>query len=125
MLRYLLDEHLSPAVASGIVARRPEVPVVALRDWQGGALLGADDATILTAARADGRTLVTFDLRTIPVLLRTWSESDTAHGGIVFAHSRSFALDDIGGLVHALIDLWDAEGELDWTDRVVFLSHRA
>jgi hypothetical protein len=122
VLRYLLDEHLSPAIAAEIAAHRLEIPIVALRDWQDGAFLGADDATILVAAHADGRSLVTFDLRTIPPLLRTWSESGLAHGGVVFAHAGTFALDDIGGLVRALIGLWDAAGELDWTDRVVFLS---
>lgn len=122
MLSYLLDEHLSPAVATGVTTRRPDIPIVALRDWQAGAFLGADDEFILAAARSDGRCLVTFDLRTIPALLRDWSDSGLAHGGVVFVHARSFAPDDIGGLVHALIGLWDAEGKRNWTDRVVFLS---
>ncbi len=122
MLRYLLDEHLSPAVAAEITAHRPEIPIVALRDWQTGAFLGADDETILSAAHGEGRTLVTFDLRTIPALLRSLSEAGTSHGGVVFVPSQTFALNDVGGLVRALIQLWDVEGDLDWADRVVFLK---
>ncbi|NUQ01833.1 MAG: DUF5615 family PIN-like protein [Armatimonadetes bacterium] len=122
MLRYLLDEHLSPAVASGITTRRPDIPVVALRDWQAGAFLGAADETILAAAHADRRSLVTFDLRTVPALLRVWIESGSVHGGVVFVHARTLAPENVGGLVHALIGLWDAEHALDWTDRVVYLS---
>lgn len=122
MLRYLLDEHLAPAIAAQIAAHRPEIPIVPLREWHDGAFLGADDLTILAAAQADGRTLVTFDLRTIPQLLVHWSESDTRHAGIVFVHARTFTGDDIGGMVHALIELWDSMGALDWTDRIVFLS---
>jgi len=122
VLCYLLDEHLSPVIAAEITAHRPGFPIVALRDWREGAFLGADDETILAAAHADGRTLVTFDLRTIPPLLRAWSESETAHGGVVFAHSGAFTPDDFGGLVRALIALWDTDGDLDWTDRVVFLN---
>jgi hypothetical protein len=122
VLRYLLDEHLSPAVAAGVTLRRPDIPIVSVREWHAGAFLGADDETILTAAHVDGRSLVTFDLRAIPALLQAWTAFGSPHGGVVFVHARSYAPDDVGGLVHGLIDLWDAEGGRDWSDRVVYLS---
>ncbi len=53
MLRYPLDEHLSPAIADQLAARRPELPIVALQALHGGALLGADDVAILTAASSE------------------------------------------------------------------------
>jgi len=121
VLSFLLDEHLSPIIAAEIAARRSEIPIVALRNWEEGAYLGADDATILVAAHAEQRTFVTYDLRTIPPLLRMWSESGTAHGGVVFVDAQTLAPNDIGGLLRALVSLWDVAGDLDWTDRVAFL----
>jgi hypothetical protein len=121
VLAYLLDEHVAPAVAAGIVSRRPDVRVTTLRDWRGGALLATDDATILLAAAADGLTLVTFDLRTIPPLLRDWMDQGTSNGGFVFVHRRTIPSKDIGGLIRALVWLWDEAGAASWADRVAFL----
>lgn len=123
MLRLLLDEHVPPAVVADLAVRRPELEAVALRDWRGGALLSADDAAILSAARDHGLTLATYDLRAIPPLLKAWAEQGVPHAGVVFVHRMTIRLGDVGGLARALAQLWDAEGSHDWTDRVVFL-HR-
>jgi hypothetical protein len=48
-LSLLLDEHISPAVAQQVQAKRPEVSIVSLYDWRGGVLAGADDAPLLSA----------------------------------------------------------------------------
>jgi hypothetical protein len=122
MLRFLLDEHLSPSIAAGIRDRRPEIQVECLQSWRDGAFLSGDDESILAAAAADGLTLVTFDVRTIPPLLRVWTEGGRPHAGVVFVHRQSIRPADVGGLVRALIWLWDATGDLDWTDRIVFLK---
>ena len=39
MLSFLLDEHVSPDVASIILRLRPEIQAVSLLDWQGGSYL--------------------------------------------------------------------------------------
>jgi len=121
MLRYLLDEHIPPTVVDGIRARRPEIQVEALCDWRNGALLAADDEAILHTATADGLTLVTFDLRTIPPLLRAWTEQGRSHSGVVFVHHLSMRPSDVGGLTRGLVHLWDRTGQDPWTDRVAFL----
>lgn len=121
MLALLLDEHISPAVAIGLVAHRPQIRAETLQAWQMGALLAADDATILLAAAAAGLTLVTYDLRTIPPLLKDWTDHGTAHGGVVFVHRQTIPAHDIGSLVRALAWLWDETGTADWSDRVAFL----
>lgn len=123
MLQYLLDEHLSPVIADQLTAQRPDIPVVALRSWQGGAQLGADDTTILSAAAEQGVTLVTYDLRTIVPLLKAWGEQGIHHSGVVLVHPHTLPPIDIGGLLRTLIALWDAWGHLEWTDRVIYL-HR-
>ena len=45
-----------------------------------------------------------------------------SHGGVVFVDERSIAPNDIGGLVRALIRLRDAESDVDWRDRIVYLK---
>lgn len=122
MLRLLLDEHISPAVATQITRHRADIDVVAVQSWGNAAFLGVSDDTLLAAAHADGRTLVTYDQNTIGPLLKTWGETGTDHGGVIFVDHRTLVPNDFGGLVHALIQLWDRLGMVDWTSRVVFLS---
>jgi hypothetical protein len=122
VLRLLLDEHISPAVVTALAANCPQLTTVALRDWHDGAFLSADDATILRAAFDEGLTLVTYDLHTIPLLLKEWAEQGTAHGGMIFVHRRTVRPSDVGGLARALAALWAAQGATDWTDRAVFLQ---
>ena len=74
MLSFLLDEHVSPDVAVIVRRSRPEIPVVALLDWQEGIWIGESDEAILRAASAHPLTLVTYDQRTFPRLLQSWAE---------------------------------------------------
>ena len=91
MLRYLLDEHISPAVATRVSASRAGIPIVSLRNLQGGAYLGVDDRVLLRAAAEQGLSLVTYDRRTIPRLLFKWGQAGISHGGVVFVEERSIA----------------------------------
>jgi hypothetical protein len=122
MLHLLLDEHLSPTIAAQILAVRPDIRIVALRSWKQGAYLQATDAVVLSVAHEEELTLVTYDQRTIAPLLKAWGEQGISHGGVIFVDERTVASNDFGGLIRALCRLWDALAELDWTDRVVYLS---
>ena len=95
MLKLLLDEHVARAVASGVRRRLPAIAIDAL---------------------------VTYDRRTIPILLKGWAEQGLQHSGVIFVDERTIAPSDVGGLVRALAELCVAAGEWDWTDRVVFLK---
>lgn len=119
-MKLLLDEHISPSVARGLSATGIEV--APLRDWQGGAYLEAADDLILQAAHADRWTLVTYDLRTIPPLLKLMAEQGVSHSGVVLVDERSLAQNDIGGLIRALTRLVGSLGSASWENRVVFLS---
>lgn len=120
-MRLLLDEHIDPAVAVGITTVR-SVEVAALRDWEQGAYLRADDANILLAAYTRGWTLVTYDKTSIAPLLKEWGKQGKAHGGIIFADRHTFAQNDVGGLVRALVALVDGLGDVSWENRQVYLS---
>jgi hypothetical protein len=122
VLRILLDEHVSPAIAEQLSRHRPEIIVVSLQQWEGGAYRGAPDPDLLAAAAAQGWTLLTYDRRTLAPLLKVWGETGVTHAGVIFVDERTIASNDLGGLVHALLQLWEAQAAFDWTDRVVFLT---
>jgi hypothetical protein len=122
MLQLLLDEHISPDVAKGLRRREKTLTVYAMTEWQDGNFLGQDDAACLTEAAAQKLTLVTYDRRTIPPLLKTWAESGRAHAGVIFVDDKTIAPSDIGGLVVALARLAKEARRWIWTDRICFLT---
>ncbi|HTW30295.1 MAG TPA: hypothetical protein VMD76_01365 [Candidatus Sulfotelmatobacter sp.] len=121
MLKLLLDEHISPTVAIGLRRRQSSLGVHSLVNWENGRFLGRDDAACLKEAVAQKLTLVTYDRRTIPPMLKTWAEEGRSHGGIVFVDEKTISPSDIGGLVWALASLARETGRWDWTNRVYFL----
>ena len=122
MLRLLLDEHISPAVAIGLLRHNKSLSVHCLVDWENGNFLGRDDAACLTEAAEQGLTLVTYDRRTIPPLLKIWMEEGRRHGGVIFVDEKTISPADIGGLVHTLTRVYRTLGTERWTDQVCFLQ---
>ncbi len=122
MLKLLLDEHISPRVADGLRRRNRSLVVHGLAEWESGNYLGQDDTACLLQAAAKRLTLVTYDRRTIPPLLKTWAEAGRQHGGVIFVDEKSIVPANIGGLVRALNDLYQRAGKWDWTDRICFLQ---
>ncbi len=122
MLRLLLDEHLSPRVATQLTSHREGLQASSLHTWQAGLYLGASDARILQAASVEGLTLVTYDQRTIPPLLMEWGAQGLSHAGVIFVDTETIRPDNIGGLVRGLLRAFDELGEDDWTNRVFHLE---
>lgn len=121
MLRLLLDEHISPRVSDGLRRRIPSIAVHTMADWEQGNLLGQDDNACLMEAARQRLTLVTYDRRTVPPLLKIWAESGRSHGGVIFVDEKTIAPSDIEGLAQALHGLFKTTGRWDWTDRICFL----
>ena len=121
MLKLLLDEHISPEVAEGLRRRNASIKVLSLTEWESGSFLGQDDSACLLAATAQATTLVTYDRRTIPLLLKTWAEAGQHHGGVIFVDEKTISPSNIGGLVRALLQLHKEAAKWDWTDRVAYL----
>jgi len=122
LLRLLLDAHIPKAVASQIRRKNPGIEVQHLSQWLEGAFLEESDEVVLSQAADMEFTLVTYDLRTIPELLRAWSESGIDKGGVIFVDEGTIPQPNIGLLVQALGALWATEGRQDWRNRVVFLK---
>jgi hypothetical protein len=122
MIRLLLDEHISPEVAKGLRRARRGIAVYPTAEWEGGNFLGQSDAACLREAATQGLSLVTYDRRTIPPLLKAWAEAGLTHGGVVFVDEKTISPADIGGLVRALTELAKETGNWDWPGRVCFLQ---
>lgn len=120
MLKLLLDEHISRSVAEGL-RRRRQIVVLCMAEWEDGKFLGQQDSDCLKQAAVEGLTLVTYDRRTIPPLLRSWAEQEQKHGGVIFVDEKTISPSDAGGLIEALSDLWRKTAKWDWGDRICFL----
>ncbi len=123
MLKLLLDEHISPDVALGLRRRSRSLPVHSMAEWEDGGFLGQPDAACLQAAAAQALTLVTYDRRTIPPLLKDWTEEGRHHAGVIFVDEKTISPADIGGLVWALARLAKEAQSWDWADRICFLRY--
>lgn len=84
-----------------------------------------EDSACLREAASRRLTLVTYDRRTIPPLLKTWAEEGRRHDGVVFMDKKSISPTDIGGLIRALIWLFKETGRWEWTDRLYFLRSQS
>jgi predicted nuclease of predicted toxin-antitoxin system len=118
-MRLLLDAHISPDVAEQV--RNVGLEAFSLRDWRGGEFYRAVDEVILREASSAEMVLVTYDLATVPMLLKDWAETGRSHAGVVLVDQRTVRQSDIGGQVRGLLSL--AAAELNFTNRVEFL-HR-
>jgi len=121
MVKLLLDEHISPAVAEGLRRRNRRLVVVCMPDWEKGEFLGQEDSVCLEEADAQGLTLVTYDRRTIPPLLKVWAEEGREHGSVIFVDDKTISPADTGSLVRALSELARTTARWEWSDRVCFL----
>lgn len=121
MLKLLLDEHISPEVANGVRRRNRSLFIQSMVQWESGNFLGKEDSVCLLEAARQRLTLVTYDRRTIPPLLKLWAEEERAHGGVIFVDEKTISPADIGRLVRALLSLAAEAGEMDWSNQVYFL----
>lgn len=102
MLKLLLDEHISPKVAAGLCRRGPKIVVRSMPEWEDGAYLGQEDSVFRQEAFVQKLTLVTYDRRTIPTLLKSWAEAGRQHAGVIFVDEKTISPANLGKLVECL-----------------------
>jgi hypothetical protein len=122
MLRFLLDEHLSPNIAEGLRRRDKTIIISCLSEWEKGRFLGIADDVLLQEAAEQSLTLVTYDQKTIPLLLKMRAEASRDHGGVIFVDNKTISSSDLGRLIYALAKLFKETAHWDWTNRIYFLQ---
>lgn len=122
MLSYLLDENISPVVAEQIALKNAAVVVQSVHRWQDGVFVGKNDEQVLRAATQAGLTLVTYDLKTIPLLLGEWASDNESHAGVVFVDEATIRNGDFGRLIAALLAHWQRYHDEEWANRIAFLT---
>lgn len=117
--RLLLDEMLSPQIASELVRRGHDVVAVAADP----ALAGLPDEQVLEWATSQGRCLVTENVKDDEVLRRAAAAQGRTHAGLLYCAPRRFPRDRrfLGALVTAL-DRMIAGGQLPGPDDVGWLA---
>ena len=100
MMRFLLDEMLSPAIARQLRKRGIDAVAVAERHD----FLGASDDEVLEVAAAEGRTVVTMNICDFVRLDSEWSAQGREDSGILLVSAARFPHDAslIGALTNAL-----------------------
>ncbi len=117
-----MDENVSPVVARELQAHLPDLDVAYVTGWRDGLFAGQSDGTLLRAAHAEQRVLVTYDKSTIPDVISSLIAHGEEHSGVVFVDRRTIAPDNFGGLVRALAILWTNHQHDSWVNRTVFLK---
>jgi predicted nuclease of predicted toxin-antitoxin system len=117
--RLLLDEMLSPQIASELVRRGHDMVAVAADPE----LAGLPDEQVLEWATSQGRCLVTENVKDYEVLRRAAAAQGRNHAGLLYCASRRFPRDRrfIGALVAAL-DRMIAGGPLPGPEDVGWLA---
>jgi len=115
----VLDEMFSPEIASELVKRGHDVVAVAADP----ALVGLPDEQVLEWATAQGRCLVTENVKDFEVLRRASAAQGSTHAGLLYSGPRRFPRDRrfVGALVAAL-DQMIAAGQLPGSDEVGWLA---
>ena len=122
MLRLLLDEHIAGEVALQARTKCPSMEIQSIHDWESGAFLGVPDPEILLEAANQRLTLVTYDQRTLWKHAADLLEAGRDLGGVIFVDDQTIPPNDIGGLMRALVWLWETKRNEDWRNRLIFLT---
>jgi predicted nuclease of predicted toxin-antitoxin system len=121
-MKLLLDEPLSPNLVEVVRSLAPLLDIVSIHQWQDGQFTNQPDERILRSAAAEGRVLVTFDVRTIPAILSDFAVCGENHAGVIFISAKSFASNDFKSLARAIAERAEQAGDEDWRNRVEFLT---
>jgi len=121
-VKLLLDGHIKKAALAALRRYCPGLDVFHIADWRSGAYRTEADAEILAACLHENRTFVTYDLRTIPGLLRDWAAQERSHAGVIFGDAGSVPPNNPGTVAASLSDLVEDSSDDDMTNVIRFLQ---
>jgi hypothetical protein len=113
-----LDEMFAPEIAAALVKRGHDVIAVAADPG----LVGLPDEQLLEWATAQGRCLVTENVRDFEVLRRASAAQGKAHAGLLYSGPRRFPRDRrFAGTLILALDQLIATGQLPALDQLAWL----
>jgi hypothetical protein len=122
MLKLLLNEEIAPGVAAALRRRESGIVVAALTEWEGGNFVGKEIGEILREAADQEWTLVTYDRLKVPPTLKSWTEEECLHGGVIFVDEKSIPQAETNMLISALNWMHQVTANWEWTNRALWLG---
>ena len=120
-VKVLLDVHIAKATLGALANSVPAVQAEHIAEWRAGALRNAPDGEILAACHEEFRVFVTFDLRTIPGLLRHWAAEGRDHSGVIFGDANTVHPNSPAEVAVALTALAGEIGDGDTSNLIRFM----
>jgi hypothetical protein len=119
-VRLFLDAHVSgPRIARALRAAGHDV----LAADEQRELDGLEDEQLLELAAADGRVMITFDIKDFTVLARRWAEAGRTHSGLGIVVGVDHG--EFGTILDMLSRELTARSELpDWENLALFIARR-
>ena len=115
-MKILLDAHISgKTVGKALTERGHDVRSIDSEPE----LEGLSDPEVLELATAEGRILVTANVRDFEPLLREWAGENRRHAGVILVPS-SIRNEAFGVLISGVEET--LAGQEDWSDRVAWLQ---
>jgi predicted nuclease of predicted toxin-antitoxin system len=116
-MRILLDAHISGrTVGKALVEGGHDVRALDSEVE----LEGLSDPEVLELAAAEGRVLVTANIRDFEPLLREWAGESRAHAGVILVPS-SVRNEAFGVLISGVEETLADTGQEEWVDRVEWI----
>ena len=116
-MRILLDAHISGRTVGKALAEGGH-DVRALDSE--AELEGLSDSEVLELAAAEGRVLVSANIRDFEPILRGWAGEDRPHAGMILVPS-SVRNEAFGILISGIEEILGDARQEDWVDRVAWL----
>ncbi len=116
-MKILLDAHISGrTVGKALVEGGHDVRALDSEVE----LEGLSDPEVLELAAAEGRILVTANIRDFEPILRGWAGESRSHAGVILVPS-SVRNEAFGSLISGVKEILGDDRQEDWVDRVAWL----
>ncbi len=112
-IRFQADNDLNYAIVSAVLRREP---LIDFQSAQTAQLDSVPDPEVLARAAAEGRLLVSHDMKTMPRHFGEFLHTSTSAGVVIAPQSLS-----LGKVVEDLLLLWVVDEAEDWVDRIRIL----
>lgn len=114
MIRLLADENFNADILRGLRRRIPAVDAPRVQDV---GMRGADDATVLAWAAAEGRMVLTHDVSTLIDFAWQRVRAGMHHAGVAAVSQQA----PVGVVVADLVLLAECSADDEWANQVLFI----